>query len=83
MVPLLQSLDSDLLWLSLASSATLAGNLTLIGAVANLIVVERANQQGVEVTFWEFFKLGLLVTALSLLVSLLVLWGERALGVLA
>jgi Na+/H+ antiporter NhaD/arsenite permease-like protein len=83
MVPLLQPLDSDLLWLSLASSATLAGNLTLMGAVANLIVVERANQQGVEVTFWEFFKLGLLVTALSLLVSLLVLWGERTLGVLA
>jgi Na+/H+ antiporter NhaD/arsenite permease-like protein len=83
MVPVLQPLDSDLLWLSLASSATLAGNPTLIGAVANLIVVEQANHQGVQVTFWEFFKLGLLVTVLSLLISLLVLWGERAVGVLA
>jgi Na+/H+ antiporter NhaD/arsenite permease-like protein len=83
MVPVLQPLNSDLLWLSLASSATLAGNLTLIGAVANLIVVERANHQGVQITFWEFFKLGLLVTVLSLLISLLVLWGERAAGVLA
>jgi Na+/H+ antiporter NhaD/arsenite permease-like protein len=83
MAPVLQPLDSDLLWLSLASSATLAGNLTLIGAVANLIVAERATHQGVEVTFWEFFKLGLLVTVVSLIISLLVLWGEKAVGVLA
>jgi Na+/H+ antiporter NhaD/arsenite permease-like protein len=83
MAPIIEPQGSQLLWLALASSATLAGNLTLIGAVANLIVAERAGQQGVRVNFWEFFKLGVPVTLLSLLLSLLVLWGEMALGLLA
>ncbi len=80
MLPVLQPQGSELLWLSLASAATLAGNLTLIGAVANLIVAEQAKRDGVVITFGQFFRLGLPVTALSLLVSLLVLWGERTLG---
>jgi Na+/H+ antiporter NhaD/arsenite permease-like protein len=80
MLPVLQPQGSELLWLSLASAATLAGNLTLSGAVANLIVAEQAKRDGVVITFGQFFRLGLPVTALSLLVSLLVLWGERTLG---
>ncbi|HEU0022310.1 MAG TPA: anion transporter [Dehalococcoidia bacterium] len=80
--PVLQAQHSDLLWLSLASAATLAGNLTLIGAVSNLIVAEGAAQEGVRITFGEFFNLGLPVTALSMGVSLLVLWVESALGLL-
>jgi Na+/H+ antiporter NhaD/arsenite permease-like protein len=81
MLPVLEPPQaSDLLWLSLASAATLAGNLTLIGAVANLIVAEQAKRDGVVITFGQFFRLGLPVTALSLLISLLVLWGEQALG---
>jgi Na+/H+ antiporter NhaD/arsenite permease-like protein len=82
MTPILQAQQSDLLWLSLASAATLAGNLTLIGAVANLIVAEGAAREGVQITFGEFFKLGLPVTALSMGVSLVVLWVESALGFL-
>ena len=80
MLPVLEPQASDLLWLSLASAATLAGNLTLIGAVANLIVAEQAKRDGVVITFGQFFRLGLPVTVLSLLISLLVLWGEQALG---
>lgn len=82
MLPILQSQSSDFLWISLASGATLAGNLTLIGAVANLIVAEGALQQGVRISFWEFFKLGLPVTALTLLISLAVLSLEHVLGFL-
>jgi Na+/H+ antiporter NhaD/arsenite permease-like protein len=82
MTPILQAQQSDLLWLSLASAATLAGNLTLIGAVANLIVSEEAAREGVQITFGEFFRLGLPVTALSMGISLIVLWIESALGLL-
>src|SRR6266545_4258285 len=38
-------------WLALAMSSTLAGNLTVLGSVANLIVVESARREGVNVTF--------------------------------
>jgi Na+/H+ antiporter NhaD/arsenite permease-like protein len=38
-------------WLALAMSSTLAGNLTLLGSVANLIVVENARQVGIAVSF--------------------------------
>jgi len=82
MLPVLQSQDSSLLWLSLASAATLAGNLTLIGAVANLIVAEQAKQYGIEISFGEFFKLGLWVTTGSMLISLGVLGAEQFLGLL-
>jgi Na+/H+ antiporter NhaD/arsenite permease-like protein len=40
-VPIIEGIPGNLLWMSLASAATLAGNATLIGAVANIIVVER------------------------------------------
>jgi Na+/H+ antiporter NhaD/arsenite permease-like protein len=53
-------------WLALAMSSTFAGNLTVLGSVANLIVVERARHQGVEVSFWEYCKVGIPVTILTL-----------------
>lgn len=74
MLPLMQSVNSETLWLALASAATLAGNATVIGAMANLIVIEQAEKEGVRISFWEFFKSGFAVTVLSLLFSVLVLW---------
>lgn len=59
-------------WLTLAASSTLAGNLTLLGSVANLIVAEIAARRGVKLTFWEYTKSGLLITLISL--ALGVLW---------
>jgi Na+/H+ antiporter NhaD/arsenite permease-like protein len=44
-------------WLTLAMSTTLAGNLTLLGSVANLIVVQKARHQ-VQIGFWEYFRTG-------------------------
>lgn len=52
-------------WLTIAMASTFAGNLTLLGSVANLIVAETARRQGVELTFWEYLKVGLPVTFLS------------------
>jgi Na+/H+ antiporter NhaD/arsenite permease-like protein len=59
-------------WLLLAASSTLAGNLTLFGAVANLIVVEAAAELGYKLTFWEHLRFGVPLT-LSTLV-LVYLW---------
>jgi Na+/H+ antiporter NhaD/arsenite permease-like protein len=53
-------------WLALAMSSTFAGNLTVLGSVANLIVVENAGKEGVRVSFWEYCKAGVPVTLLTL-----------------
>ena len=59
-------------WLVLAMSSTLAGNLTVLGSVANLIVVQHA-QREVEITYWEYFKVGAPLTVASILAGLLLL----------
>jgi Na+/H+ antiporter NhaD/arsenite permease-like protein len=59
-------------WLTLAMATTLAGNLTLLGSVANLIVAEIARRAGVELSFGEYLKSGVVITLLSLTVG--VLW---------
>lgn len=53
-------------WLALAMSSTLGGNLTITGSVANIIVVERARPE-VHIGFREYFRLGLPLTAITLL----------------
>jgi Na+/H+ antiporter NhaD/arsenite permease-like protein len=48
--------NSNAGWLTLAVSSTLAGNLTLLGSVPNLIVAEIAGRRGIKLTFWECTK---------------------------
>jgi Na+/H+ antiporter NhaD/arsenite permease-like protein len=57
-------------WLALAMSSTLAGNLTLLGSVANLIVVQHARRK-VDIGFWEYARVGVPLTALTLVVGIL------------
>lgn len=59
-------------WLVLAMSSTLAGNLTLVGSVANLIVVQRARHE-VEISFWEYFKAGVPLTVATIAIGVLML----------
>jgi len=59
-------------WLTLAMSSTLAGNLTILGSVANLIVVERSRRQ-VRIGFWEYFQVGGPLTVLTIAVGILFL----------
>lgn len=59
-------------WLALAMSSTLAGNLTLIGSVANLIVVHQARYEA-RVTFMDYLKVGVPLTLLTLGVGIGVL----------
>ena len=61
-------------WLVLAMASTLAGNLTITGSVANIIVVERAGADGVHVGFGDYFRVGLPVTVATLAVGSLWLW---------
>ncbi len=56
-------------WLMLAASSTLAGNLTLLGSVANLIVAECAAGRGVRLGFWEYTRAGASITVITLLIS--------------
>jgi len=66
--PFVQSLsDQHQTWLVIAMSSTLAGNLTLVGSVANLIVAERARSAGIAVSFGIYCLAGVPVTLLSLL----------------
>ena len=59
----------DRAWLTLAMASTLAGNLTLLGSIANLIVVERARRDRIEIDFWIHLKIGAPVTVLTILVG--------------
>ncbi|MBI2859799.1 MAG: hypothetical protein HYX90_12085 [Chloroflexi bacterium] len=81
-IPLFKNIPGDTLWIALAAGSTLGGNLTIIGAVANIIVVEGSARQGIHVGFGQFFKIGLLVTLATVLLSILVLSAEYRLGLL-
>lgn len=63
--------DQNRAWLMLAAASTLAGNLTLLGSVANLIVAEIALRWNVRLSFGEYLKAGVPITILTLAVALL------------
>ncbi len=57
------------LWWALSLGACLGGNMTIIGAAANVIVSENANKEGHPIAFMRFLKYGVCVVAISLLIS--------------
>jgi Na+/H+ antiporter NhaD/arsenite permease-like protein len=59
-------------WLALAAATTLAGNLTLLGSVANLIVAEIARVRGVHLGFMAYLRAGAPITLATL--ALAILW---------
>lgn len=61
--------DTHTAWLALAMASTLAGNLTITGSVANIIVVESAKPD-VHIGFWDYFRAGLPVTVATLAVGI-------------
>jgi Na+/H+ antiporter NhaD/arsenite permease-like protein len=75
MKPFVASLrDHDTAWLVIAMASTLAGNFTVLGSIANLIVVQRAAQSGVVIGFWDYFRVGAPLTLLTLAIGTLWLW---------
>ena len=63
--------DPQRAWLIVAMASTLAGNFTLVGSVANLIVAQRAKARGVEVAFWPYFAIGAPLTIVTIFAGLL------------
>ncbi|MBE0545743.1 MAG: hypothetical protein IH623_30805 [Verrucomicrobia bacterium] len=64
--------NPELMWKVMALATTLAGNLTLLGSVANIIVVESARGH-VEVGFWDYAKFGIPVTIVTTIVGMFLL----------
>eukprot|EP00825_Cyclidium_porcatum_P006252 TRINITY_DN1308_c0_g1_i1.p4 TRINITY_DN1308_c0_g1~~TRINITY_DN1308_c0_g1_i1.p4 ORF type:complete len:103 (+),score=9.34 TRINITY_DN1308_c0_g1_i1:254-562(+) len=73
MIPLIDKSSSDVVWLSLASASTLAGNATIIGAMVNLIVLEIAKKNKINISFMEFFKAGIITCIFTFIISIGVL----------
>lgn len=68
-IPALPTEIQETAWLALAMSSTLAGNLTVLGSVANLIVVEIARREGTTIRFVDYLKVGLPVTVVTLAIG--------------
>jgi Na+/H+ antiporter NhaD/arsenite permease-like protein len=66
--------NKDVLWWSLALGADLGGNATAIGASANVVVLGIAERNGQRISFWEFTKYGIVVTAVTITIAAGYLW---------
>jgi len=66
--------DEQILWQALALLSTIAGNLTVFGSIANLIVIEIAKKQGIKVTSNQYLKIGFPLTILLSIIS--IIWFE-------
>jgi Na+/H+ antiporter NhaD/arsenite permease-like protein len=60
--------------LAVAMASTLAGNFTVLGSIANLIVVQKAGESGVVIGFWDYFRVGAPLTIITLAIGTLWLW---------
>ena len=80
MVPIIHELgavmDVEPLWWSLALGADLGGNLTVIGASANVILITLAEREGYKITFRQFLVHGVPVTLVTLVVATLYVWAR-------
>jgi len=56
--------NPSLWWTQMAIFTTLAGNLTITGSFANLIVVETAKRHGITIGFWDYLKVGFPLTVI-------------------
>jgi len=64
--------NTHYIWLAVASTSTLAGNATPFSSVANLIVLQQAGKK-VKITFWEFARVGLIITLITTLAAIAIL----------
>ena len=64
----------DALWWALALGADFGGNLTAVGASANVVMLGIARRAGSPISFWEFTRKGAVVTAVSIALAAIYLW---------
>ena len=62
------------MWWCLSLGACLGGNMTIIGAAANVIVSETSAAHGYQIKFMEFLKYGIVVTMISMVLSSVYIW---------
>lgn len=62
------------LWWSLATGADFGGNLTAVGASANVVMLGIAAREGHPISFWEFTRKGAVVTALTIAIPVPYIW---------
>ncbi len=66
--------NTDVLWWSLSLGACLGGNMTIVGAAANMVGASVSKKVGIEITFKEFFKWGTIVVGQSVILSLIYIY---------
>jgi Na+/H+ antiporter NhaD/arsenite permease-like protein len=66
--------DPNVLWWALALGADFGGNLTAVGASANVVMLGIARRSDNSISFWEFTRKGAVVTVVSIVLSALYLW---------
>lgn len=66
--------DPNVLWWALALGADFGGNLTAIGASANVVMLGIASRADYPISFWEFTRKGIFVTVMSIALSAVYLW---------
>ncbi|HZU47219.1 MAG TPA: ArsB/NhaD family transporter [Mycobacterium sp.] len=66
--------EPDTLWWALALGADFGGNLTAVGASANVVMLGIARRAGYPISFWEFTRKGVMVTAISVALAAAYLW---------
>ncbi|MEY4313245.1 MAG: hypothetical protein RLZZ319_754, partial [Actinomycetota bacterium] len=76
MIPVLTDLNASLgladpspLWWVLATGADLGGNLTVVGASANIVGIAIAHREGISLGMWDYAKIGIPLTLLMLLAT--------------
>ncbi len=80
MIPLIKDIGGQSgiptgpLWWALAMGADFGGNATLVGASANVVVSDIAKREGRGIPFFEYMKIGLLMTVISLIISTIYLF---------
>jgi Na+/H+ antiporter NhaD/arsenite permease-like protein len=81
MIPIVQimlennPIPNNILWWALSLGACLGGNITMIGASANIVSVGISKKYGVDISFIEFMKTGMIISFISLTLSSLFLVG--------
>ena len=79
MIPIIEIMNEtsphfqNLLWWALALGACLGGNITIIGASANIVSIGIAKKYGVKISFLEFMKFGAVISIISLIIASLYL----------
>jgi Na+/H+ antiporter NhaD/arsenite permease-like protein len=64
--------NPELMWKVMALATTFAGNLTILGSIANIIVVESARHH-IKIGFWDYAKIGIPVTILTTIIAVAIL----------